>query len=224
MAPATEATSSPEPRTPISWKERFTWPRLWEYTLAFVLGICALLIAQAAWRLIRPPEPVPVALGSIDLNAADVATLKQLPGIGPHLAARIIEHRDKHGPFASVDDLRSVSGIGPVSLERLRPLLYVSKPESNEAIAAAAGTEPKPKNPTSSAPSTVKKTPDQLIDLNTATKEQLSSIPGIGATIAERIIEDRKSSGPFRSVNDLTRIKGIKAKTLEKLSPFVKVE
>lgn len=61
----------------------------------------------------------------VNVNMADAATLDTLPGIGEVLAQRIIDHREAHGPFASVDDLISVSGIGEVTLEELRPLVTV---------------------------------------------------------------------------------------------------
>src|SRR5207249_2899933 len=64
------------------------------------------------------PEPRHAAL---DLNTATAAELDALPGIGPVLAARIVEHRREHGPFRSVDELLSVPGIGPRLLARLRP-------------------------------------------------------------------------------------------------------
>jgi competence protein ComEA len=51
--------------------------------------------------------------GVLDLNTATVADLDALPGIGPVLAQRIVDHRTAHGPFASVDQLDDVSGIGP---------------------------------------------------------------------------------------------------------------
>jgi competence protein ComEA len=51
--------------------------------------------------------------GLLDLNAATVADLDALPGIGPVLAQRIVDHRTAHGPFTSVDQLDDVSGIGP---------------------------------------------------------------------------------------------------------------
>lgn len=58
--------------------------------------------------------------GLVNINQADAAALEALPGIGPALAARIVQYREAHGPFASVDDLRSVPGIGNAKLEGLR--------------------------------------------------------------------------------------------------------
>lgn len=63
--------------------------------------------------------------GPLDLNAADARALEALPGIGPSLAARIVEYRARHGPFRRVEDLLAVPGIGPRTLERLRPLVVV---------------------------------------------------------------------------------------------------
>jgi len=60
----------------------------------------------------------------VDLNTADAAALDALPGIGPVLAQRIVEHRSER-PFGSVDELADVRGIGPTALERLRDLVRV---------------------------------------------------------------------------------------------------
>jgi competence protein ComEA len=51
--------------------------------------------------------------------------LETLPGVGPALASRIISWRETEGPFAAVDDLLAVSGIGPRVLESLRELVTV---------------------------------------------------------------------------------------------------
>ena len=56
----------------------------------------------------------------IDINAAGADLFMSLPGIGEVLAGRIVEYREERGPFASVDDLTKVQGIGPATLERLR--------------------------------------------------------------------------------------------------------
>jgi competence protein ComEA len=80
-----------------------------------------------------PDGGIPVAGGAapgtvgglVNVNIADAATLDTLPGIGEVMAQRIIDHREQHGPFGSVDDLINVKGIGPVTLEELRPLVTI---------------------------------------------------------------------------------------------------
>lgn len=67
-----------------------------------------------------PPAPEPERL---NLNQADATALSTLPGIGPALAERIVAHRQKIGSFASLEDLTQVRGVGPMLVERLRPLV-----------------------------------------------------------------------------------------------------
>lgn len=62
---------------------------------------------------------------TVSLNGASIQQLDGLPGIGPALAQRILEEREKRGGFAELDDLLAVRGIGSATLERLRPLLTV---------------------------------------------------------------------------------------------------
>jgi competence protein ComEA len=66
----------------------------------------------------------PAGGGAVNLNTADVATLDGLPGIGPVLAQRIVDHRAQ-GPFRQVDDLLDVPGIGPAILGRLADAVTV---------------------------------------------------------------------------------------------------
>ena len=56
----------------------------------------------------------------IDINSAGVGLLCHLPGIGEVMAQRIVDHRAQNGPFASVDALLDVKGIGPATLEAIR--------------------------------------------------------------------------------------------------------
>lgn len=63
--------------------------------------------------------------GGVDLNRATVAELQSLPGIGPVIAARIVAHRDDNGPFASVEDLLDVPGIGETRLAELRSTVRI---------------------------------------------------------------------------------------------------
>lgn len=59
----------------------------------------------------------------VNLNTADAAALDTLPGIGPVLSTAIVQWRDEHGSFASVDDLLAVPGIGPSTVENVRDLV-----------------------------------------------------------------------------------------------------
>ncbi len=60
-----------------------------------------------------------------NLNTATAEQLQRLPGIGPALAARIVEHRRVHGPFRHPDHIVEVSGIGEKTLEKLRPWIHL---------------------------------------------------------------------------------------------------
>ena len=66
-----------------------------------------------------------VAGSPIDINTAGVAELETLPGVGPATAAAIVEHREQHGPYATIDDLEAVRGIGPAKIEAIRDLVTV---------------------------------------------------------------------------------------------------
>lgn len=55
------------------------------------------------------------------------------------------------------------------------------------------------------------------VNINTANVEQLQTLPNIGQVKAEAIVKERKANGPFKSVEDLTRVKGIGVKTVEKI-------
>lgn len=76
--------------------------------------------------------------GPINLNTATATELATLKGIGPAKAQAIVEHRDKNGPFKSIDDLKMVRGIGDKMLEQLRPQLSVDAKPAGDAPAAAA--------------------------------------------------------------------------------------
>jgi competence protein ComEA len=71
------------------------------------------------------PEQRSVTAQYVDMNHASVREFDQLPGIGPALAERIIEHRRSHGPFTAIEDLLLVKGIGSKKLDRLRGLVSV---------------------------------------------------------------------------------------------------
>ena len=63
----------------------------------------------------------------LDLNSASESELTRLPGIGPAIAKRIVEFRQKHGPFKRVEDVLKVRGIGEKSFQKIRDRLTVGK-------------------------------------------------------------------------------------------------
>jgi competence protein ComEA len=77
---------------------------------------------------------------AVDVNSADWPELTLLPNVGETLARRIVENRQQHGPFADVHDLQRVKGIGPRTVEQMRP--YLLPLPDREAIAGAAVGEP----------------------------------------------------------------------------------
>ncbi len=94
--------------------------------LAFVLTVPGGLDAQ---------EPAASAKASsqaaINLNTATAAQLEALPGIGPKVAARILEYRQKSGGFKKLEDLMNVQGIGEKNFLKLKPLLVVTPPKGD---------------------------------------------------------------------------------------------
>jgi competence protein ComEA len=89
---------------------------------SFSFGSYAASQAQPA-----PTAPAAaVAQAPVNLNTADAATLtRELKGIGATKAKAIIDYREEHGPFSSVDELLEVKGIGSATLEKLRSQLSV---------------------------------------------------------------------------------------------------
>ena len=64
-----------------------------------------------------------VAAGPVHLNSATLEQLDALPGVGPVTAQKILDYRQQHGAFGSVDELDAIAGIGPARLEQLRGLV-----------------------------------------------------------------------------------------------------
>lgn len=93
--------------------------------LAFVMA--TILLFRYAADLSRTPSPVETLRFLVDVNRASESELRALPDVGPKLASRIVEYRLIHGPFGSLEDLTHVRGLGPKTLEKLTPMLYLAE-------------------------------------------------------------------------------------------------
>lgn len=134
----------------------------------------------------------------IVLNAAPVSELDLLPGVGRKQAEAIAELRDSLGGLDYLDQLLAIKGITRTKLERIAPFVDL-------------GFDPNaPKD-------------EYPIDINLATAEQLARLPGIGPMTAEFIVSYRNDNGPFKSTEDLMKVKGIGRKTFEGIKELVTV-
>lgn len=128
-ASPTQKGSSP----PAAVKSHFWLTHLDQMVLALLLTILSVL-AIIYWIRLTNWGTAPIEIDRLearkydfrfDVNSATWVEFGQLEGIGDSLAHRIVEDRKQNGPFSSVDDLQRVKGIGPKTLERIRPFLTI---------------------------------------------------------------------------------------------------
>ena len=96
--------------------------------LVFALAVLAFAPGTA-----RGAAPQAAAPGEkVNINTAGVDELVALPGIGRAYAERIVEYRQKNGPFKKVEDLMNVSGVGEKSFLKMKPLITVTAAKSGQ--------------------------------------------------------------------------------------------
>jgi len=147
----------------------------------------------------------------IDPNLATAQELDRLPGVGAVTAQAIVAERELSGPFRDAGDLSRVRGIGPATIAKFEPYIVVSR--------SGQASSPR-RQPASSSSRPRRPPPGAAIDINRATVQDLVSLPGIGPALAARIVDSRKEQ-MFGSIEDLVRVRGIGAATLERLRPLV---
>ena len=175
-------------------------------------------IAKEQERRNRPMEPGE----RLDVNRATDVDLDRLPGIGPAKAAQIVADRNARGPFRTLEDLARVQGLGERTLERLAPFLSVPSGAGRARSGPTKdgfgerrllGVEERPASSASTA----------RVRLNTATKDELETLPGIGPVLAQRIVDFRNARGGFRSTRELMEVPGVGPATYARLRTLVTV-
>ena len=77
--------------------------------------------------------PKPAFAGTVNINTASAADLEALPGVGAKMAGRIIEYRQKNGPFKKVEELMNVQGIGEKNFLKIKNQLTVGSPKADRS-------------------------------------------------------------------------------------------
>ncbi len=104
--------------------------RLNTLALSLIVALSAVAAVSAQESGVRAQSPKAAASAAVNLNTATVADLQKLPGIGAATATRIVEYRQKNGPFKKAEELMNVRGIGEKSFLKLKPLVSVAPPRT----------------------------------------------------------------------------------------------
>ena len=150
----------------------------------------------------------------IDADQATAAELARLPRVGLALAKKIVADRESRGPFGGPDELDRVPGVGPGLLATIGPHLAFSAPLPPADPGPITATQPSAQ---ADGPGS------EPIDLNLADAALLDRLPGVGPARARAIVAFRQANGPFRAVQELSRVPGFGPAALARLQDRVRV-
>lgn len=205
------------------------------FLISFALMMCAVFVlgvgatpAQAA----KKTDAQKSVTALVDINNATQKELEDVKGVGPASAKKIIAGR----PYRSVDEL-SRAGIGAKAIEAMKPFVTVGKAQAVPVTAAAKRAATKVTAPVSAAATDLTKAtkdvkakakststnaklaPGTKININTADQATLEKLPEIGPAKAKAIVEGR----PYKAVEDVMKVSGIKGKTFDAIKDFIVV-
>lgn len=158
----------------------------------------------------------------LDANTATAAQLTKIPGISKPLAEKITEYRKEIGGFSSLSELRDVPDIPDALFSTLGNYLYLTPAEGTET--PAPPTEQSSASSTEATVSATEAATELLLDLNTASVEELCLLPEIGESVAAEIVEYRRKIGKFVNRRQLLAVKGIGEITFSRISEHLYID
>jgi competence protein ComEA len=94
--------------------------------MAAIAAIALSAPALSAQSKAPAPKPAATIAAPVNLNTATAEQLATIPGVGPKMAERILDYRQKNGGFKKIEDLMNVSGVGEKSFLKMKPLITVT--------------------------------------------------------------------------------------------------
>jgi competence protein ComEA len=198
----------------------------WTTLCAFVIAVSLVLSAPGAYGQAKK--------GLVDLNTASQKDLEEIKGIGPATSKKIIAAR----PYKSVDELKK-AGLSAKQIDAIKPFVTVgaapaaappvaapaaaapaAKPASTPVAPAATAPAKAAKAPSAEKAAPAKLAPGEKVNINSAPKEKLDALPGIGPVKAQAIIDGR----PYAKPEDVMKVKGIKQGEYNKIKDLITVK
>lgn len=203
--------------------QRYRWPITVVLILLAVLGVYGL----SRPALSSPPPELQVVLVYTPTplpTATPVPTPTPAP-IQVYVSGAVV----RPGVYALPPEARVVDALeaagGPVEEADLVHLNLAQRVHDEEQVHVPRVGEPtyRPAAPSTGAPNPAGEPAGALVNINTATVEELVSLPGIGSGYAQRIVDYRESNGPFQSIEEIQNVPGIGAVTFARIQALITV-
>nr|XP_045617996.1 endonuclease/exonuclease/phosphatase family domain-containing protein 1-like [Procambarus clarkii]XP_045617997.1 endonuclease/exonuclease/phosphatase family domain-containing protein 1-like [Procambarus clarkii] len=172
-------------------------------------------------------------LNLLNINTAPEEELMTLPGVTRVVAKNIVEYRTAIGGFRRVEDLALVSGVGASKLQTFKCDITVKKKSSSRSSSRTQSMDSLPSYESGkSVPShtqsqsggrSIRGSPVRVINVNAASIFELMNVRGVNQEMAANIVEYRDRKGPFKSIEELVKVRGISARFVNILKVYLTV-
>ncbi len=169
-----------------------------------------------------------ISMEQMNVNTATEEELMTLPGINRQTAVNIVDYRRQIGGFKKVEDLALVSGVGATKLNEIRMEICVKNKKTSQSSSRSSSRTDmhmlSVDRQSSLGHSRQSSGAIAKININSANVFQLMKVKGITQLLAENIVIYRDKKGPFKTVDDLMKVKGITPGVMGVVRPFVILE